>query len=190
MSLIINNTDFDGVLLIEPKVFGDNRGFFLETYHKEKYFQEGVPHHFVQDNHSRSRKGTLRGMHYQLQHPQGKLLYVAQGEIFDVVVDIRLGSPTFGQWEGFELSSENKHQLFVPPGFAHGFCVVSETSDVFYKCTDLYHPEDEYGILWSDPAIGIKWPKLEGDMPYLSEKDQAYDVLKNIPESNLPRFSA
>jgi len=182
----IEKTNLEGVLRIEPKVFGDARGFFLETYNKERYMAAGFPDvDFVQDNHSRSSKGVLRGMHFQLHKPQGKLVQVATGSVYDVAVDIRVGSPTFGQWYGCELSAENHHQLWVPPKFAHGFCVLSETADFVYKCTDYYCPDDEGGMLWNDPAVGIEWPM---DAPLLSEKDKVYACLADIPESQLPRY--
>ena len=174
-----------GVLLIEPEVFKDDRGFFLEIYHLEKYLATGMDKPFVQDNHSHSCRGTLRGLHYQLKNPQGKLVYVIRGEIFDVAVDIRRGSSTFGQWTGTILSEKNKRQLFIPEGFAHGLCVISETADVVYKCTDLYAPGDEYGILWSDPVIGIDWPV---ENPILSEKDAESPRLRDVPEELLPKF--
>jgi len=174
-----------GVILIEPDVFEDNRGFFKETYHIAKYGDGGIEHLFVQDNHSHSQKGTLRGLHYQLRHPQAKLVYVVAGEVLDVAVDIRPGSPTFGQWTGTILSEKNRHQLFIPEGFAHGFCVLSETADVIYKCTDLYTPGDDYGVIWSDPAIDIVWP-IEN--PMLSEKDGRNPKLSEIPEDLLPIY--
>ena len=182
----VNKTNLEGVLHIEPKVFGDARGFFLETYNKERYMQAGFPDvEFVQDNHSRSSKGVLRGMHFQLNHPQGKLVQVATGSVFDVAVDIRVGSPTFGQWYGCVLSEENHHQLWVPPKFAHGFCVLSDTADFIYKCTDYYRPDDEGGLLWNDPGVGIDWPIAS---PLLSEKDKAYVCLKDIPHDQLPVY--
>ncbi|AIF53712.1 dTDP-4-dehydrorhamnose 3,5-epimerase [Pelosinus sp. UFO1] len=171
------DTKLQGVVIIEPKVFGDNRGFFMETWNKEKYEQAGLPYNFVQDNLSFSTKGVLRGLHFQNPNPQGKLVYVLQGEVFDVAVDIRLGSPTFGQWEGVILSSENRKQFYVPEGFAHGFCVVSETALFAYKCTDKYNPQAEKGIIWNDPDIGIKWPIAE---PILSEKDNVNLRLRDI----------
>jgi len=174
------------VLLIKPKVFGDARGFFLETYNKESYMDAGFPDvEFVQDNHSRSSKGVLRGLHFQLHHPQGKLVQVATGSVFDVAVDIRVNSPTFGQWYGCVLSEENHHQLWIPPKFAHGFCVLSDTADFFYKCTDYYHPEDEGGLLWNDPKVGIDWPLAE---PLLSEKDKLYSCLSQINHNSLPKY--
>lgn len=185
MTLKCTEKSLPGVLLIEPMVFKDDRGFFLEIYHWEKYPATGMDKPFVQDNHSHSCQGTLRGLHYQLKHPQGKLVYVIRGEVFDVAVDIRRGSSTFGQWTGTILSEKNKRQLFIPEGFAHGFCVISETADVLYKCTDLYAPGDEYGILWSDPVIGIDWPV---ENPILSEKDVESPRLMDVPEELLPTF--
>lgn len=159
------------VVLIEPKVFGDARGFFFESFN-QKAFNEatGTNHQFVQDNHSRSSRGVLRGLHYQIQQPQGKLVRVARGKVWDVAVDIRKGSPTFGQWVGVELSENNQHQLWVPPGFAHGFVVLSESADFLYKTTDYYAPQHERCIAWNDPALAITWP-LEGGAPMLSGKD-------------------
>jgi len=174
------------VLLIKPKVFGDTRGFFLETYNKERYMDVGFPDvEFVQDNHSRSSKGVLRGLHFQLNHPQGKLVQVATGSVFDVAVDIRVGSPTFGQWYGCVLSEENHHQLWIPPKFTHGFCVLSDTADFIYKCTDYYRPEDEGGLLWNDSEVGIDWPLAE---PLLSEKDELYSCLSKINRNSLPKY--
>ncbi len=166
----ISETRLRGMYLIEPRVFADERGFFMETYHQAKFADGGITLPFVQDNHSRSCRGTLRGLHYQIQHPQGKLVRVVQGEVYDVGVDLRRDSPTFGLWIGEYLSAENKRQLYVPPGFAHGFCVVSETAEVTYKCTDLYHPEHERSLLWNDPQLDIDWPIEE---PILSAKDAA-----------------
>jgi dTDP-4-dehydrorhamnose 3,5-epimerase len=176
-------TDLPGVLLIEPTVFGDARGFFLESYHARRYAEAGISDHFVQDNHSRSQRGVLRGLHYQLTHPQGKLVWVTSGEVFDVAVDLRRGSPTFGRWVGMLLSADNHRQLYIPPGFAHGFCVLSEVVDFLYKCTDFYHPEDEGGVLWCDPDLGIHWPITT---PVLSEKDQRYPRLAEVPLERLP----
>ncbi|RMF59153.1 MAG: dTDP-4-dehydrorhamnose 3,5-epimerase [Calditrichaeota bacterium] len=177
-------TRLQGVMIVEPAVYRDERGFFLETFHGQKYAAEGLPERFVQDNHSHSKQGVLRGLHYQLKQPQGKLIYVVQGEIFDVAVDIRKESPDFGKWVGVILSSENKRQLYIPPGYAHGFYVLSETADVIYKCTDFYAPKDEYGLLWSDPQIGIDWPIQKG--PLLSEKDRHYPTLATIRRELLP----
>jgi len=182
----IKQTNLDGVLHIEPKVFGDARGFFLETYNKQRYMEAGFPDvEFVQDNHSRSSKGVLRGLHYQINNPQGKLVQVATGTVFDVAVDIRLGSPTFGQWYGCVLSVENHHQLWIPPKFAHGFCVLSDTADFIYKCTDYYNPADEGGLLWNDPALGIDW---QLDAPLLSDKDKVSLCLADIAQDMLPTY--
>jgi len=182
----VKQTNLEGVLHIEPKVFDDTRGFFLETYNKERYIAAGFPDvEFVQDNHSRSSKGVLRGLHFQLNHPQGKLVQVATGSVFDVAVDIRVGSPSFGQWYGCVLSEDNHHQLWIPPKFAHGFCVLSDTADFIYKCTDYYRPEDEGGLLWNDPAIAIDW---QLDAPLLSEKDKQYACLKDIPHDLLTKY--
>jgi dTDP-4-dehydrorhamnose 3,5-epimerase len=179
-------TALPGVLIIEPKVHGDARGFFVETWHARRYAEHGLPSHFVQDNHSRSSRGVLRGLHYQLQQPQGKLVRVTQGEVFDVVVDIRRGSPTFGQWAGVRLSGENHRQFYVPPGFAHGFCTLSETADFLYKCTDYYHPQSERGVLWNDPDIGIEWPELD---VRLSDKDRNNRRLRDLGDE-LPVYEA
>ncbi len=171
------DTKLTGVVLIEPDVFDDPRGYFLETYHAGKYADGGIPGPFVQDNFSHSVRGTLRGLHYQLRHAQGKLVMALEGRIFDVAVDIRTGSPTFTQWVGVELSGANKRQLYIPPGFAHGFCVLSETADVLYKCTDVYSQKDERGIIWNDPALSIAWPIAD---PLLSKKDGAYQRLSEM----------
>ncbi|MGA1824972.1 MAG: dTDP-4-dehydrorhamnose 3,5-epimerase [bacterium] len=175
-----------GLLIIEPDVFKDDRGFFWETYHARKYQQAGIPQVFVQDNHSHSVKDVLRGLHYQLHYPQDKLIYVVRGEIFDVAVDIRKGSPTFGKWAGVTLSSENLRQFFIPAGFAHGFYVLSDEVDVIYKCTDFYKPDDEYGIRWDDGEIAIDWP---GKSPLLSKKDAEYPLLSKQPDSCLPTLT-
>lgn len=163
------------VIRIRPKVHGDNRGFFLELFQSEKFAAAGIAATFVQDNLSRSSRGVLRGLHYQIQRPQGKLVTVLQGEIFDVAVDLRRSSPSFGRWVGATLSDQNREMLYVPPGFAHGFCVMSETADVFYKCTELYAPQHERTVLWSDASIGIDWP-VQGE-PNLSHKDRQGVVL-------------
>jgi dTDP-4-dehydrorhamnose 3,5-epimerase len=176
-------TDHPEVLLIEPDVFADARGFFMETFHAQKYAAAGLPTGFVQDNHSRSAAGVLRGLHYQLEHPQGKLIRVATGSVFDVAVDIRTGSPRFGQWVGVELSGQNHRQLYVPPGFAHGFCVLSEQADFLYKCTDLYVPGDEYGIAWDDPDLAIDWPAMDY---LLSDKDKDFPRLRDA--THLPAY--
>lgn len=166
--------DVEGALIIEPKVFGDERGFFLETFQAERYREMlGIEFDFVQDNHSRSRKNVLRGMHFQKTRPQGKLVRVVRGEVFDVVVDIRKSSPTYGKWTGVYLSEENKTQFWVPPGLAHGFVVISDMADFEYKCTDYYDPTDEGCLAWNDPMVGIEWP--EGIDPILSEKDKLGD---------------
>jgi dTDP-4-dehydrorhamnose 3,5-epimerase len=161
-------TTLPGVLVIEPDVYKDARGFFVETYHAEKYRAAGIDGPFLQDNHSRSVKDTLRGLHLQLRRPQGKLIRVIVGEIYDVAVDVRRNSPTFGSWVGVSLSADNFRQCFIPPGFAHGFCVMSGEAQIEYKCTDLYDPASEIGIAWNDPAIGISWPVRA---PILSERD-------------------
>jgi dTDP-4-dehydrorhamnose 3,5-epimerase len=178
-------TELPGVLIIEPKVFGDARGFFVETYSAARYKISGVPMPFVQDNHSRSSRGVLRGLHFQLKKPQGKLVRVVRGSVFDVAVDIRFGSPTFGHTVGVELSEQNKRQLFVPPGFAHGFIVTSASADLEYKCTDYYHPEDEGTVLWNDPDLNIQWPI---DAPLLSAKDRAARLLKDMDPEHLPQY--
>jgi dTDP-4-dehydrorhamnose 3,5-epimerase len=178
-------TALPDVFLIEPDVFKDDRGFFMETYHQRKYAEGGIGQVFIQDNYSHSRYGILRGLHYQLKNAQGKLILVITGEIFDIVVDIRLGSPKFGQWLGTYLSAENRRQIFVPEGFAHGFIVLSDSVDVIYKCTDFYNPGDEYGIFWADPTIGIDWPIRN---PILSDKDSKNPKLSEIPEELLPAF--
>lgn len=170
------------VVLIEPKVFGDARGFFFESFN-QKAFNEatGTNHAFVQDNHSRSSRGVLRGLHYQIQQAQGKLVRVARGAVFDVAVDIRRSSPTFGQWVGAQLSEDNQHQLWVPPGFAHGFVVLSESADFLYKTTDYYAPQHERSIAWNDPSIGISWPALaQGQQLLLSAKDSAAPLLASL----------
>ena len=161
------------VVLIEPQVFGDVRGFFMETWHAARFAEAGIGAAFVQDNHSRSGRGTLRGLHYQLVHTQGKLVRVVAGEIFDVAVDLRRSSPTFGRWVGSTLSAENKRLLWIPPGFAHGFYVTSDYADFVYKCTDYYHPQSERSLLWNDPQIGVDWPIPPGSEPLLSPKDRA-----------------
>jgi dTDP-4-dehydrorhamnose 3,5-epimerase len=169
----ITPTALADVLIIEPKVFGDARGFFLESWNQEKFAAAGLDLNFVQDNHSRSAHGILRGLHYQMVRPQGKLVRVTQGEVFDVAVDMRQSSPQFGQWVGVHLSAENHRMLWVPPGFAHGFVVLSESADFLYKCTDFYFPEHERCIRWDDPDIGITWPLTVGQTPLLSAKDAA-----------------
>lgn len=180
----VSETSLPGVLLVEPVVHGDERGFFLETYHRQRYGAAGIDLEFVQDNHSRSRRGTLRGLHAQVEREQGKLLRCVEGEIFDVAVDARRGSPRFGQWVGEVLSAANFRQLWIPPGFLHGFCVLSETAQVEYKCTDLYVPSDEISVAWDDPEIGIEWPIED---PLLSERDRAAGTLAEMRE-RLPLY--
>lgn len=181
----VRPAELEGVLVIDPVVHGDERGFFVETYAKERYVEAGLTEEFVQDNLSLSSRGTLRGLHLQHPHGQGKLCYVLEGEVFDVAVDVRAGSPSFGKWTGVRLSSETKRQLYVPPGFAHGFCVLSERALFSYKCTDLYHRECELGIAWDDPDIGIDWPVAQ---PRLSDKDAHNLRLKDISVERLPRY--
>lgn len=178
----VESTKLEGVLLITPQVFGDDRGFFMETYNQQKAADSGLPTQFVQDNHSKSSKGVLRGLHYQTPQWQGKLVRTVQGEIFDVAVDIRDGSPTFGEWVGVYLNDENKQQLYVPEGFAHGFVVTSDTAEVVYKCTSLYEPSQEGSVLWNDPDIGIQWPT---DAPLLSAKDKVGQRLADLPPLNV-----
>ena len=178
-------TGLPGVLLLEPKVFGDARSFFMETWQAARYHESGMPESFVQDNHSRSRRGVLRGLHYQLTQPQGKLVWVTRGAVFDVAVDVRRGSPNFGRWYGCVLDDIDHRQLYISPGFAHGFCVLSDEADFFYKCTDYYHPASERGIAWNDPAIGIDWPLRE---VALSAKDQANPRLADQAAENLPVY--
>ena len=161
-------TELPGVVIIEPKVFEDERGFFMESFHRQKFAAAGIDVEFVQDNHSRSCAGVLRGLHYQFAHPQGKLVRAVRGSIFDVAVDLRRSSPTFGRWHGCELTEANRRQMYIPPGFAHGFCVTSDVAEVLYKCTELYHPADERTLLWNDPVLGIDWPVAS---PVVSAKD-------------------
>jgi dTDP-4-dehydrorhamnose 3,5-epimerase len=166
-------TEIPDVVIVEPRVFAEERGFFMETWQSEKFAAGGLDLSFVQDNHSKSRQGVLRGLHYQVRQTQGKLVRVTAGEVYDVAVDLRRSSPHFGRWVGVTLSEENKRQLWVPPGFAHGFYVTSETAEFLYKCTDLYAPEHERSILWNDADLGIDWPLVGGEAPILSEKDAA-----------------
>ena len=181
----IIKTPLPGVLVLEPKLHGDSRGFFLETWREDTLKEAGIDERFVQDNHSRSTRGILRGLHYQLIQPQGKLVRVAQGAVFDVALDVRKGSPTFGQWTGATLDEESMRMMYIPPGFAHGFLVLSEIADFIYKCTDYYHPESEQGILWNDPAIGIEWPIEDVQ---LSERDSNYPRLQDQAEERLPQY--
>ncbi len=179
-------TAIPGVLLIEPQVHGDARGFFLETWQQDRYADCGLPDEFVQDNLAYSQRGVLRGLHAQHPYDQGKLVQVLTGEVYDVAVDVRLGSPDFGRWVGVCLSGDNKRQFYVPPGFAHGYCVLSETALFSYKCTDTYHPETQFSIRWNDPALGIDWP-LEGE-PLLADKDRDAPLLSELPAQRLPRY--
>jgi dTDP-4-dehydrorhamnose 3,5-epimerase len=184
--MITGCTEKLALVVLEPQVFTDERGHFLETYQAERYGEHGIPEGFVQDNLSFSTRGVLRGLHYQLGRPQGKLVYVVQGEVFDVSVDIRSGSPTFGHYEGIVLSSDSYRQVYIPEGFAHGFCVLSESAIVLYKCTDYYDPKEERGIRWDDPSLSIAWPI---SAPVLSKKDSTYPVLKDMSTEQLPRFT-
>ena len=176
--ILVEKTFIEGLCIIKPAVFGDNRGYFMETYNKKDYIEAGLGMEFVQDNQSKSRRGVLRGLHFQKTHSQGKLVSVLQGEVFDVAVDLRKGSQTYGRWHGLVLSGDYKSQFYVPPGFAHGFVVLSEEAVFSYKCTDYYYPEDEGGIIWNDPDIGIEWP-LDGiENVMLSDKDKKLKTLK------------
>ena len=173
-----NETRIKGVYIIDVKTYGDNRGYFMETYKESDFKEAGLDYNFVQDNQSSSKKGVLRGLHFQKTHPQAKLVRVLKGEVFDVAVDLRKNSPTYGQWVGVILSEENKRQFMIPRGFAHGFVVMSDYAEFAYKCDDLYHPEDEGGIMWNDPAIGIEWPEV-GEL-ILSEKDKVHPSLADL----------
>ena len=185
----IITTNLPGVIVIEPKVYVDKRGFFLETFREDVLLQAGINAHFVQDNHTRSSQGVLRGLHYQMTQTQGKLVRVAAGSVFDVVVDVRSGSPSFGQWFGTELNDDNFKMMYVPPGFAHGFIVLSETADFIYKCTDYYHPESEQGIAWDDPDLNIDWSIAEiAEKISLSDKDKQNVKLKDQPAEKLPAY--
>jgi len=170
-------TEIEGVLIIEPTVFGDDRGYFMETYHEREFREAGIYANFVQDNQSKSRKGVLRGLHYQKHFPQAKLVRVLSGEVFDVAVDVREGSRTYGKWVGVVLTGESKKQMFIPKGLAHGFLVLSKTAEFSYKCDDFYHPEDEVGIRWDDPTLAVEWPQTGID-PILSQKDLGYPLWK------------
>lgn len=178
--------DIPGVLLLEPSVLSDHRGCFAETYHAQRYADAGITERFVQDNCSRSVRNTVRGLHFQEPHAQGKLVMALDGTVYDVVVDIRKGSPTFGKWYGVELSGKNLQQMYVPPGCAHGFCVTSETATFLYKCTAYYSPKDDHGVLWNDPALGIPWPVSQ---PILSPKDQTHRTLAAM-DAELPFYKA
>jgi dTDP-4-dehydrorhamnose 3,5-epimerase len=180
----VRQTDLPGVLILQPEVYRDDRGFFVETFSTRCKDESGLPADFGQDNHSRSKRGVLRGLHYQVHSPQGKLVHVARGKILDVAVDVRAGSPDFGRWVAAELDDDNLQSLWIPPGFAHGFCVLSDVADVIYKCTTLYDPQDDRGIAWNDPQIGIEWPLTN---PIVSEKDSRHPhLLENRTE--LPRY--
>jgi dTDP-4-dehydrorhamnose 3,5-epimerase len=185
MSLTVGTSVIPGVIIVEPAVFGDARGSFFEAWHAERYAAVGLPSVFVQDNVSRSARSTLRGLHLQEPHGQGKLVQVLEGEVFDVALDVRVGSPTFGKWEGFALSHENRRQVYLPPGIAHGFCVVSEFALFAYKCTDYYQRDVEFGVAWNDPDVGIAWPVA---LPLLSPKDAAAPRLAEIPTQRLPKW--
>ncbi|MCP3926858.1 MAG: dTDP-4-dehydrorhamnose 3,5-epimerase [Desulfobacterales bacterium] len=180
----ILNTEINGLMVIEPKIFEDDRGFFFESYQKNRYEDFGITSNFVQDNISYSKKNTLRGLHFQIDNPQAKLVQVISGEIYDVALDLRVNSPHFGEWFGVVLSGSNKKQLFIPEGFAHGFCVTSDTATFSYKCSDIYNPTDEGGIIWSDPEININWPVTN---PVLSQKDNIYKQLSQLESHELPK---
>ena len=178
-------TTLPGVCVLEPRVFSDSRGFFMETYQQARFEALGIADRFVQDNHSSSVRGALRGLHYQLRFPQAKLCRVIRGEVLDIAVDIRRGSPHFGQWVGVLLSADNKRQVYVPPGFAHGFVVLSDEAEFLYKCSEVYHPEDEHGLAWNDPEVGIRWGIAD---PLLSEKDRRNPTLSSVQPEALPLF--
>ena len=184
-NLQIVETSLPGVFLIQPRVFGDARGFFMESYRQNVLAEAGIRESFVQDNHSRSSRGVLRGLHYQLRHPQAKLCRVVQGEVLDIAVDIRVGSPHFGKWVSVALSGENHTQIYIPKGFAHGFVVRSETADFLYKCSDYYDAPDDRGVLWNDPDLAINW---DTPSPIISDKDQRYLPLAKIALDQLPRY--
>lgn len=179
-------TSIEGVIIVDVKTYGDERGYFMETYKKPDFVAGGIDCDFVQDNQSSSTKGVLRGLHYQINHPQAKLVRVTQGEVFDVAVDLRKDSPTYGKWEGVILSAENKRQFFIPRGFAHGFLVLSDTAEFCYKCDDVYHPNDEGGLVWNDPTVGIEWPALQGALFFceqnivLSDKDKIHSTFEGF----------
>lgn len=183
-------TSIDGVIIVDQKCYGDARGYFMETYKRPDFIAGGIDVEFVQDNQSSSAKGVLRGLHFQIEHPQSKLVRVVSGAVFDVCVDLRPGSATYGAWEGVVLSAENKRQFFIPRGFAHGFLVLSDSAEFCYKCDDVYHPHDEGGLMWNDPDIGIEWPPLEGDESFdpsklvLSEKDTKHPSMRELQGRN------
>ena len=180
------DTSIEGVKIVDVKSYGDRRGYFMETYKRPDFVAGGIDVDFVQDNQSSSSRGVLRGLHFQINHPQAKLVRVVRGTVFDVAVDLRPGSATWGKWEGVVLSAENRRQFFIPRGFAHGFLVLSDEAEFCYKCDDVYHPGDEGGLMWNDPAIGVEWPALEGDDAFdpsklvLSDKDQAHPALSSL----------
>ena len=178
--ITVETCHIEGLKVITPQVFGDARGYFVETYHKEAYTEAGIPNEFVQDNQSASKKGVLRGLHFQIKHAQAKLVRVVSGEVFDVAVDMREGSPTYGQWYGVVLSAENMKQFYIPKNFAHGFLVLSDFAEFCYKVTDFYHPNDESGIIYNDPDIGIEWPIPEGMELIMSDKDTKWGQLKDL----------
>ncbi len=184
----ITETSLPGVLLLEPRVFGDERGFFVETFREEVFAEAGLDVTFVQDNQSRSRRGVLRGLHYQLEQPQGKLVRAARGRVFDVAVDVRRGSPHFGRWFGTILDDESHRQMYIPAGFAHGFVVLSEVADFVYKCTNYYHPQSEQAVRWDDPQIGIEWPAEILDFLSFSAKDLQAPLLRDVPAERLARL--
>ncbi|MFZ5974741.1 MAG: dTDP-4-dehydrorhamnose 3,5-epimerase [Bacillota bacterium] len=177
---VLTETAIRGVLIIDPQVFQDERGFFMESYNARDFKEAGLDVAFVQDNHTKSAKGVLRGLHLQIRHPQGKLMRVLKGEVFDVAVDARKDSPTFGKWTGTVLSEENRRQMYIAPGLAHGYLVLSEAAELIYKCTDFYYPEDERGIIWNDPDIGIDWPAVEGNGYLLSKKDLGWGSFREF----------
>lgn len=179
-----SQTSIDGVIVVDVKSYGDERGYFMETYKKPDFELGGIDVNFVQDNQSSSTKGVLRGLHFQINHPQSKLVRVVKGKVFDVAVDLRKGSPTYGKWEGVILTEENKRQFFIPRGFAHGFLVLSDLAEFCYKCDDIYHPNDEGGLMWNDPTIGITWPALEGDIAF----DETKVILSN-KDKHHPNFN-
>lgn len=180
--MIVESTPMEGLLVIEPKCYRDDRGFFMESYHEERYLKSGIKDKFVQDNHSRSKKNVLRGMHYQVKRPQAQIVTVMRGCIFDVCVDLRPNSPTFGEWFGTELSDDGSRQIYMAAGFAHGFCVLSDLADLHYKVDRLYDPKDEGGLLWNDPEVDIQWPV---DDPHVSPRDNSYPLLKDLELMNL-----
>lgn len=182
--ITVTDGEIEGLKIIEPTVFGDERGYFMETYNYESYKEAGLDQVFVQDNQSMSKKGVLRGLHFQIHYPQAKLVRVIKGEVFDVAVDLRKGSKTYGKWQGVLLSAENKKQFFIPENFAHGFVVLSDEAEFAYKCTDFYHPNDEGGLIWNDPDIGIEWPIPQGMELTISEKDQKWSGIKEFGEKN------